>query len=122
LSTSVFSLSDGRVWAARSWAAAFFLGHKRGRFQNFIDKKVLNTSEGNIGFAADNSPIQKTYFGGSTMNTWCKKFFAFLLALIAISVFAGPMAVSASAATAPAAQHGKRHHHRRHHHRPHHHR
>ncbi len=56
------------------------------------------------------------------MNTWRKKFFAFLLALIAISVFAGPMAVSTSAANAPAAQHGKRHHHRRHHHRPRHHR
>jgi Ni/Co efflux regulator RcnB len=57
------------------------------------------------------------------MNIWRKKFFSFLLALIAISVFAGPMAVSTSAASAPAAQHGKRHHHhRRHHHGPHHHR
>jgi hypothetical protein len=56
------------------------------------------------------------------MNNWRKKFFAFLLALIAISVFAGPMAVSTSATPTPAAQHGKQHHHRRHHHRPHHHR
>jgi hypothetical protein len=92
----------------------------RRRFQNFLDEKVLNSSEGSIGFAADHSSIQKTFLGGSNMNTWRKKFFAFLLALIAISVFAGPMAVSTSAATAPAAQHGKRHHHRRHHHRPHH--
>ena len=55
------------------------------------------------------------------MNIWRKKIFAFLLALIAISVFAGPIAISTSAAPARAAQHGKRHH-RRHHHRPRHHR
>jgi len=59
--------------------------------------------------------------GDSIMNRWRNRFFVFLLALIAISVFAGPIAVSTSAAPAPAAQHGKRHphrgHHRRHHHR-----
>jgi hypothetical protein len=94
----------------------------RGKFQNFFRGKVLNHSEGNIGFAADYSSIQKTNFGDNIMNIWRKKFFAFLLALIAISVFAGPMAVSTSAAPTPAAQHGKRHHHRRHHPRRRHHR
>jgi hypothetical protein len=94
----------------------------RGKFQNFFGAEVLNNSERNIGFAADHSSIQKTDFGDNIMNSWRKKLFAFLLTMIAISVFAGPMAVSTSAAPAPAAQHGKRHHHRRHHHRPHHHR
>jgi Ni/Co efflux regulator RcnB len=52
------------------------------------------------------------------MNTWRKKFFAFLLAFIAISVFAGPIAVSTSAAPTPAAQsrnHRRHPRHRRHH-------
>jgi hypothetical protein len=51
-----------------------------------------------------------------------KKFFAFLLALIAISILGGPLAATSSAVPVPAAQqHGKRHH-RRHHPRRHHHR
>jgi hypothetical protein len=85
---------------------------------------VLNNPEGNIGFAADHSSIQKKYLGGSIMNNWRKKFFAFLLALIAISAFAGPMAVTTSAAT-PAAQsrnHRRHPRHRRHHPRRRHHR
>jgi hypothetical protein len=51
-----------------------------------------------------------------------KKFFAFLLALIAISILGGPLVATSSAVPVPAAQqHGKRHH-RRHHPRRHHHR
>jgi hypothetical protein len=45
------------------------------------------------------------------MNTWRKKFFAFLLALVAISAIAGPLASSTEAA----GKHHPHHHHRRHH-------
>jgi hypothetical protein len=111
-----FSLSDGRVKAARSWAAAFFLGHTQGKVHNIFGLRVLNTC------GSKDSLIYEMLLGGNMMNTWRKKFFAFLLALIAVSVFAGPIAVSTSAAPAPAAQHGKRHHHRRRHPRRRHHR
>jgi Ni/Co efflux regulator RcnB len=70
----------------------------------------------------EESLIQKMSLGGKIMSTWRKKFFGFLLALIAISILAGPIAVSTAAASAPAAQHGKRHHHRRHHRKLRHHR
>jgi Ni/Co efflux regulator RcnB len=52
------------------------------------------------------------------MKTLRKKFFTFLLAIIAVSIFAGPIVESASAAPVPAAHTGR--HHRRHHHRRHH--
>ena len=54
-----------------------------------------------------------------------KKFFAFLLALIAISVLGGPLAATSSAAPVPAAQsqnHRRHPRHRRHHPRRRHHR
>jgi hypothetical protein len=82
----------------------------------------LRQASAKVGLEAGTSSIQKMHLGGSIMNTWRKKFFAFLLALIAISVLGGPLAATSSAAPVPAAQHGKRHHHRRHHRRPRHHR